>query len=700
MKPRARFAALCAVWVMWVAIVVTHYFTFPSDRFHVFEGPIGFPPFWREAAVRGALAIGAAATVTLAAWTLGQRLSHRFLRGLFEDPLEALVFQLALGFACLSYALFAFACVGLYRRGAVAAVVFVVAASGAVSAARSLRRHVSSFSVPQRADAVLVLCVAAAIACAFVAALAPETEYDALWYHLYLPDRWLAAGRPVDLIEEYISLYPLTWEMLYGAAMALGGPVAAKMVHFVCVPLLAATAALLTRRAFPRANAWVAAALTVTAPTVLWESTTAYVDLALAWYVSLAVYALVRWDMLRDRRWLIVGATVMGTALGIKHLGLVALAIVSIALAVGETRAASARAAARTVVLFAAIALVIPSPWYIRAYVASGNPVFPEMYTAFGAKPEARWSPDAERSLRRFKDHFGRSRTVTHLTMLPWDVTVHGASYGGTFGPLFLILLPTALTWRRLDRGPAVWVLLAGCVAYMAVWASPISSFQLRFLLPIVPVLAVLAAHGVMRLREAADITLRHGGAAVEAVTIVLLLMNLPPAIEWHERDRVEWSGWLTHVIRGLPVGVVSGVETEKTYLARVVPSYRAWQFIDTTLPRSSHILSFSGGDNLYSDRLRVSSDAIIAHAAVWGAEAGNEGAAVRALSDLGVTHVLFDKRQFENGSVHDIAIGTEQMRRCCLALVYQDDRFALYEVRTGPSQAALWHVGDVRARE
>jgi hypothetical protein len=672
---------------MWVLIVVTHYFTLPSDRFLAFAGPIDFPLFWRDAAQRAALAIGAATAVVVAAWFLGHRLSRWFLRRLFEDSLEPLVFQLAFGFTGLSYALLGLAFIGVYRRGVVAAVVILVAASGVVPAARSLMRHAPSLRIPKRADAVLVLCAAIVIACAFVGALAPESEYDALWYHLYLPDQWLAAGRPVDLVDEYISLYPLSWEMLYGAAMALGGPVAAKLLHFVCLPLVAATAALLTKRVFPRANPWLAVAVTVTVPTVLWEATTAYVDLALAWYVSLAVYALVRYDAVRDRRWLIVSGTVMGMALSIKHLGLVALAIISIAFAVREVRVGSARKAARTVALFAVIALVIPSLWYIRSFAASGNPVFPDMYSAFGAKPDARWSPDAERSLRRFKDHFGRSRTPWHLATLPWDVTVHGASYGGTLGPVFLILVPAAVSWRRPGRAPIAWVLLAGAIAYVAVWASPISSFQLRFLLPIVPLLAVLAAHGVMRLRDAADVTLRSGGAAVTAITTVLLLMNLPPAIEWHERDRVEWSGWLTHVVRGLPVAVVAGVETENAYLARVVPSYRAWQFIDTTLPRSSRILSFSGGDNLYSNRSRLSSEAIIAHRAVWGAEAGEESAAVRALSDLGVTHVLFDKRQFENGGVRDIALGTEEMRRCCLTLVYQDNRFALYEVKTGPRQ-------------
>ena len=44
-----------------------------------------------------------------------------------------------------------------------------------------------------------------------IGALAPEVEYDSLWYHLWLPKLWLEAGRPVDMVEEYISLWPMTW---------------------------------------------------------------------------------------------------------------------------------------------------------------------------------------------------------------------------------------------------------------------------------------------------------------------------------------------------------------------------------------------------------------------------------------------------------------------------------------------------------
>ena len=89
-------------------------------------------------------------------------------------------------------------------------------------------------------DRVPKACILVSFVFAFVAALAPEIEHDALWYHLWLPQQWLGTGRPVDIIHEYVSLYPLSWELLYGAAMTIGGPVAARLLHFACLPLLAA----------------------------------------------------------------------------------------------------------------------------------------------------------------------------------------------------------------------------------------------------------------------------------------------------------------------------------------------------------------------------------------------------------------------------------------------------------------------------
>jgi 4-amino-4-deoxy-L-arabinose transferase-like glycosyltransferase len=411
-----------------------------------------------------------------------------------------------------------------------------------------------------------------------------------------------------------------------------------------------------------------AAALAVVTPITIWEATTAYVDLALAFYVSLSMYALARYDSSRDRRWLVLSALLMSAALAVKHLGLVALAIVTGVLGAREIhRSRRIRQALGVTALFVGISLTLPLPWYARAYLASGNPVFPDMYRVFGATPAERWSPDNERGLQNFKDRFGTTRTPGNLARLPWNATVHAASFGGTLGPLFLILVPGALIGRGVRR--TALLLAAGCAAYIAIWASPISSFQMRFLIPIVPLLAVLGAEGAARVHRAAQAVGPVVPNLVLSALVVLLLFNLPPTSEWHEPDRQGWSGWMTHIVRGVPAAVVVGSESKQEYLTRTVPSYAAWHYINSTLPAAVRILTFHSGDHLYSLRPRLPDTAPAANTATWSSPAWEECTALAAMRALGVTHVLFDKRQLDDGSVRALAIGSDAMLACCLLL-------------------------------
>ncbi len=71
-----------------------------------------------------------------------------------------------------------------------------------------------------------------------------------------------------------------------------------------------------------------------------------------------------------------------------------------------------------------------------------------------------------------------------------------------------------------------------------------------------------------------------------------------------------------------------------------------------------------------------------MARRATWGTPSGREAEALHAIRSLGVTHVLFDKAQFEHTALPATAIGSSAMRRCCLSLEYEDHRFALYRVR------------------
>lgn len=202
-------------------------------------------------------------------------------------------------------------------------------------------------------------------------------------------------------------------------------------------------------------------------------------------------------------------------------------------------------------------------------------------------------------------------------------------------------------------------------------------------LIPLTPLLALLAAEASARLAQLMrSFPVRWGETAFKAGLALLLLLNLPPFTSVHEGDRVVWDGWLTHVIHQLPLPVVIGQESEAEYVARFVPSYPAWRYINTHLPADVRVLTFGGGDHLYSERDRLWSDSTMAHPAVWGAPRGQEQPALQILRRLGVSHILFDKEQLDSLPPDALAIAQPSLLANTYELQYEDSNFALYRLR------------------
>jgi hypothetical protein len=690
----ARVAAAWPLWLLlaWAALVIAVYYraAWPlllAGGFRQALSSTGLSsvrnglPFARDAAATAAAGIAGLIIVSAAIMAAG-RLLIGFWAPHVLTPTERIALTAAFGAWALAYAFLTLAFLGIYMPPVVRVVVAVLAAFEvwhAVIARSSWRDAVERMRAYLRdANAGTRLWMAmtcATCAYAFVCALAPETEFDAVWYHLDLPRRWLQAGHPIDDITEYISLYPFTWELLFGAGISVGGVASAKLLHWAALPLCSAVIVLLGKRT--HVNGWLAAAIFCTAPTVFWEATTAYVDLALAFHIGVAVYAAVCWSGTDDRRWLVVSALQLGVACATKHLGLVAVASVVPVLYVVRQRRAGVVPAIRSAVVVCLVLLAVAAPWYVRSALASGNPVFPELSNVFGARPPERWG-DNTAGLGRFKMHFGRPRTVMNQLTLPWDMTMHAPRYGGTFGPLLLLLAPGAVfaTLRRR----LVAALLAGASIYVAVWASPAASFQLRFLLPAWLIIAVALAAGADAAGAQARSVDRRLAAALTAALALLLALNLPPFIPLHEGDRRGWSNWLTHVVHDVPTDVVLGAISRDRFLATRVRSYEAWQWMNQHLPADARVLTVSGGDQLYARRARVPYDAALARTAVWTAPTVREAA--RELRRLSITYVLVPKPILWTNDLDSSVLLPPANRRQVLDLVHEDFWYEVYRVR------------------
>ena len=687
------WSVLLAGSLAWAGTVLGHYY---AQLGHLQDGftPL-LVPLWSgdpwlyylsEAFPRGVSGVVGAGVLLLAATLVGVGLCRR-LHWQFQSRPEAFAIAPMLGILIFGLLGLALALGGWYRSGPLQWVVCIGAGIG-LWLARAGRNpvvvHGTGRGGRRHGDGEWKGLAMLFGACAFLAALAPQWEYDAVWYHLYFPRLFLEQGRLVDVPTEYVSLYPMTWSLWYGYGLAFGGQAAATLLHWACLPLTASLVYAIVRRDVPQASAWMAVALFAATPIVLWEASVAYLDLAMAWLATIAVFALLRCRQTSSRQWFWVGALSLGLAAASKHLALLFIALAGIAMGwcVWQRDRRFLRAL-RAAVGFAAVALLVTSPWYLRSWLATGNPVFPELTSVFGSLSD-RWGPRTETGLARFMTQFGHGRSAMDLLRLPWNMTVHAVRYAGTVGPLFLVLLPlVALRRLRAVTG----ALLLAAASYFILWASPISSFQMRWLVPLIPLAAVLAALSVSRLQALGRATAgRLGTGIISAGLFAALLLQLPWCTPMHERDRSGWNGWLTHTLRGLPLAVVLGGESADRYLQRYIPTWQAWSKANRILPDNAVVLSWSGGDNFYSRPRRLSVFATQLRSAVWSPPA-ELPRALETLRAWHVTHLLIDKQflrrnGFEaSASWEDFGLTCAATKRQWYTLLHEDWNAQLYQI-------------------
>ena len=175
---------------------------------------------------------------------------------------------------------------------------------------------------------------------------------------------------------------------------------------------------------------------------------------------------------------------------------------------------------------------------------------------------------------------------------------------------------------------------------------------------------------------------LRAGVFLALALLWIVFVLNLPPFTALHEHDRIGWDGWLNSVLHGVPLGVVIGAESRESYLTRTVRSYGVWSFANRTLPKDTRVLTWSGGDQFYSQRARVWALAATLRRIVW-AETGRETEVLQGLYKQGITHLIVDRHFYDLPEEWDkYAILGPVSRASWYDVLYEDRYYTLYRVR------------------
>ncbi len=403
---------------------------------------------------------------------------------------------------------------------------------------------------------------------ALVGAAAPTTAGDALCYHLELPKAFLADHRLAFYPYSENSTFPLLVEMWFLWAMALDGPVAAGLVHWMLGVLFAGATLVLAAPIVGKRWAWIAGCIALLVPGVTNQMTAPMNDLGLALTTTVALAAWWRAVMLEEgRRWLIVAGVAAGGALATKYLALLfAVAMAAGCLWVARRKGHKRKLVLESIAVIAVVAVSTAGMWYVRAAWHRGNPVHPFLTEVFVS--ESPIYTDAHETLPASKSRLGR--TVWGPVTAAWHVTMDPDRLGGRGhqpGVLFLALLPGLLLVRKL-RG--LGTLLVIGVAYWLVWY--LLRQNVRFLFPVIPIGAV-AAVWVMAEMERFPASARWAGTGLACA--ILAAYTVVAATRCQEQ-----------------LAVATGLESRDEYLTKAEPTWEAAAASNASFGEHGHLLS------------------------------------------------------------------------------------------------------------
>jgi hypothetical protein len=503
--------------------------------------------------------------IWLALSALAGVFGHRVLRGFaFTSPLEAVVFQMGLGWGAISFATFALGLAGLLDRVLFWAFLFLglfILRDDLLGIWKDL--SAISLQVGSRFESILVLFIGATLCLAGLTALVPTLGWDAQLYHLFMGKLALAEGRiapPPDIL----SLNdPSLMEMIYLAAMTLKDDGAGALLHLGYALLTLGSLVGFSTRFLRPSHGWLAGSILFAVPSFLLVSTWPYNDAALAFYAFAALYTLMVAEDKLEGRWFVLSGAFAGLALGMKYTALV----VPIGLAAVLFLHRKSLSLKHWALVMIPCALAA-APWYLRNLVFVGNPIYPFF---FGGKY---W--DSFRS--QWYSHFGTGLLNEPLRLLlaPWEATVLGqegkTSYEATIGPLLLACLPLILlAWRRAEKPRAVRELLLFASTLYVFWVAGVAMSQglaqTRLLFPAFPALALLAG---LAMEGLAALDLPQFSLARFARVLVGLVLSL--TLIGQALDFVELN----------PLPYLFGIEPRDVFLARNLTAgyWNALQFL------------------------------------------------------------------------------------------------------------------------
>ncbi len=443
----------------------------------------------------------------------------------------------------------------------------------------------------------------------------PPVSRDALTQHLAVPKLYLHHGGIYELPGIIFSYYPELIDLIYCIPLAFGNDIIPKYIHFLFALLTAVLIYKYIKKRLGTFLALVSVLFFLSIPVIIKLSITVYVDLALIFFSTASLLSLLKWRKENFHSfWLILSAVFCGLALSTKYNGILTFFLLTCFTPfIYLNTESKARFCQIKAVLygfvFLFVSLMVFSPWIIRDYLWTNNPVYPLYDNYFNGQAEILKSSSSSKApINHFlvrKYVFGETWWETAL--IPVRIFFQGEDdnprlFDGRLNP-FLLLLPLfAFVNLKRDNNSDFDINLK-IMAWFSFLFIMIAFFKedmrIRYISPAIPPMIILSAYGLNNILniQFSELSSKFRRSVPNCLVFLIIIFMLSLNFIY-----------FYHLFRATdPLPYLSGETTRDQYIQHYRPEYATLEFSNKNLDKKTKLLAlFLGNRRYYSDHTIV----------------------------------------------------------------------------------------------
>jgi len=538
----------------------------------------------------------------------------------------------------------------------------------------------------------------------------PPVSRDALTHHLAVPKLYLNYGGIYEISAFKWSYYPMNLDLLYLIPLYFGNDIIPKFIHFSFALMTAWLIFSYLKKRLDTYYALFGVLLFLSLPVIIKLSITVYVDLGLYYFSTASLVCLFKWIEKEFKiKYLIFSAIWCGLALGTKYNGLIVLFLLTLFVPFIYLRSihggtySQSRAISYSAV-FMIVSLLVFSPWMIKNYIWTNNPIYPLYDSLFNPKkifPIPIKATDKDSSLSNSTNnapnvvkkpkgrwgHFAVRKIVYgekwwETALIPVRVFFQGKDdnpkyFDGRLNPL-LFILPFFAFIRLKKNIPILRTEKKILVMFSVLFLLFVffqTDMRIRWIGPIISPLVILSVFGLNEIITAINKRYKEAAAKILKGCVIVFITFLVSLNAFYMIG-------LFKIVD--PMSYISGRVGRDEYIERYRPEYTAIRYANENIPDNAKIQCMFLGNRSYYIIKEVVFNYRLASKAVI-----QENSSKKILDDLKkrkITHLLirydlFNKWSHDNYSDREKEVISIFIKNH-VELIYSKNGHGLYRLK------------------